>query len=62
MCQIQFNVCKGLRNKIHNKHWYEHVPEILETSIEGKISVLWNQQAQTDGTILNNVIICEMKK
>ena len=36
------------------KHWFEHVPESVETSQEGKEIVLWNQQVQTDRTIPNN--------
>jgi hypothetical protein len=32
----------------------EHVPKSAETSQEGKITVLWNQQVQTDRTIANN--------
>jgi hypothetical protein len=36
------------------KHWYDHVPISVETSNEGKVTVLWNQQVQTDRTIPNN--------
>jgi hypothetical protein len=36
------------------KHWYEHVPKSVETSQEGKVTILWNQQVQTDRTIRNN--------
>jgi len=36
------------------KHWYEHVPKLVETSQEGKVTILWNQQVQTDRTIPNN--------
>jgi hypothetical protein len=38
----------------HNKHWYQHVPKSLEASPEGKVIVLWNQQAQTLRTIPKN--------
>jgi hypothetical protein len=34
-------------------HCYEHVPKSVETSREGKITTLWNQQVQTDRSILN---------
>ena len=37
-----------------NKHWYEHVPKSVETSQGGKVTILWNQQVQTDRTIPNN--------
>jgi len=37
------------------KQWYEHIPKsVVTTSQEGKVTVLWNQQVQTDKTIHNN--------
>jgi len=30
------------------------VPKSVETSQGGKVTILWNQQIQTDGTIPNN--------
>jgi hypothetical protein len=36
------------------KHWYEHVPKLIETRQAGKVTILWNQQVQTDGTIPND--------
>ena len=36
------------------KHWYEHVSLSVETSQEGKVTILRNQQVQTDRTIPNN--------
>jgi hypothetical protein len=36
------------------KQGYEHVPKSIETSQEGKVTILWNQQVQTDRTIPNN--------
>ena len=36
------------------KHRYEHVPKSVETSQAGKVTVLWNQQVQTDRTVRNN--------
>jgi len=38
------------------------VPESVETSHGGKVTILWNQQIQTDRTIPNNkpnIIICD---
>jgi hypothetical protein len=35
------------------EHWYEHVLESVETSHEGKVTILWNQ-VKSDGTIPNN--------
>ena len=46
-------------------NWYEHVPKSVETSQGGKVTILWNQQVQTDRTIPNNkpdVIICDNEK
>ena len=36
------------------KHWYEHIPKSVETSQGDKVTLLWNQQVQTDITIHNN--------
>jgi len=33
---------------------YEHVPKSVETSQGIKVTVLWNQQVQTDRTVPNN--------
>jgi len=41
------------------------VPKSVETSQEGKVTILWNQQVQTDRTIPNNkpdIIICDNDK
>jgi hypothetical protein len=45
---------QGNRGRIRRKHCYEHVPKSVETSQEGKVTILWNQQIQTDRTIPNN--------
>jgi hypothetical protein len=39
---------------LDKKYWYERVPESVETSQEGKVTILWNQQEQTDRTIPNS--------
>jgi hypothetical protein len=39
---------------IGQKHWYEHVPKLVETGQGGNVTILWNQQVQTDRTIPNN--------
>ena len=47
------------------KHWYENVPKSVETSQGGKVTILWNQQVQTDRTIPNNkpdIIIRDTEK
>ena len=35
-------------------NWYEHVPKSVETSQGGKVTILWNEQIQTDRTGPNN--------
>ena len=41
--------------KYNNKnHWYERVPKSVDISQGGKVTILWNQQVQTDRTIPNN--------
>ena len=66
MCaQLHFNIFKEKGVKLNKKHWYEHVPKSVETSQAGKVTVLWNQQVQTDTTIPNNkshIIICDNEK
>jgi len=45
---------KGIGVQLDKKHRYEHVPKSVETSQAGKVTILWNQQVQTDRTIRNN--------
>jgi hypothetical protein len=52
--QLHFNICKETGVKLDKKHWYEHVPKSVETSRGGKVTILWNQQVQTDRTIPND--------
>jgi hypothetical protein len=47
--------------RLDKEHLYEHVPNSVETSHECMVTILWNQQLKTDGTIPNNkpdIIIC----
>ena len=52
--QLHFNICKVTGVQLDKKHWYEHAPKSVETSKGGKVTILWNQQVQTDRTIPNN--------
>jgi hypothetical protein len=52
--QLHFNICKETWVQLDKKHWSKHVPKSVETNQEGKVTILWNQQAQTDRTIPNN--------
>ena len=40
--------------QLDKKQWYEHVTKSLVTNQGGKVTILWNQQVQTDRTIPNN--------
>jgi hypothetical protein len=52
--QIHFNICKEIGMQLHKKHWYKHVPKSVVTNQGGKVTILWNQQVQTDRTVPNN--------
>jgi hypothetical protein len=52
--QPHLNICKEIRGTTGKKHWYEHVPISVETTQGGKVTILWNQQMQTDRTDPNN--------
>ena len=52
--QLHFNICKETGIQLDKKHWYELIPKSVETSQAGKVTILWNQQVQTDRTIPNN--------
>ena len=55
MCaQLHFIICKETAVQLDKKHRYEHVPKSVETSQGGKVTILWNQQVQTDRNIPNN--------
>jgi hypothetical protein len=52
--QIHFNICKEIWVQVDKKHWYEHIPNSVVTNQGGKVTILWNQQVQTDRTIPSN--------
>jgi hypothetical protein len=53
--QLHFNICKEIGVKLDKEQWYYvHVPELVETRKEGKVTISWNQQLQTNRTIPNN--------
>jgi hypothetical protein len=51
---VHFNICKEIGVQLDKKHWYEHVPKSVKTSQGGTVTILWNQQVQTDRTISSN--------
>ena len=48
--QIHFNICKEIGVQLDKKHWYEHVPNSVVTNQGGNVTILWNEQVQTDRT------------
>jgi len=52
--QLHLNIRKETGVQLYKKHWYEHVPKSVETSQGDKVTILWNQQVQTNRTIPNN--------
>jgi hypothetical protein len=44
----------GNRGATGIKHWYELVPNSVVTNQGDKVTILWNQQMQTDRTLPNN--------
>ena len=50
--QLHFNICKEIRVKL-DKHWYDHVPKWVQTSNEGKDTILWNQRVWIGRNIPN---------
>ena len=47
--KLHFNICKEI-----DKQRYDHVPKLVETCHEGKVTIVWNQQVRTDRTVPNN--------
>ena len=41
--QLHFNICKETGVNLDNEHWYEHVPELVETIREGKVTTSANR-------------------
>jgi hypothetical protein len=63
--QLHFNICKETGVQLDKKHCYEHVPKSVESSRGCKVTILWNQQVQTDRTIPNNkpyIVISDNEK
>jgi hypothetical protein len=51
---LHLSICKELGVKLDSELWYEHIPKSVETSQEGKVTILWDQQVQTDRTVPND--------
>jgi hypothetical protein len=42
--QQHFNICKEIGVKLDNEQWSDHTQKSVETSHEGKVTILCNQQ------------------
>jgi len=38
--QLHFNICKETGVKLDNEHWYDRVPKLVKTSLQGKVTTL----------------------
>jgi hypothetical protein len=47
-------MCKETGVQLDKNHWYENVPKSVELAQGGKVTILWNQQVQTDRGTPNN--------
>jgi hypothetical protein len=55
-CVLNYTaICKETGVRLDKVHWHEHVIKSVETSQESKVTILWNQQVQTDRTSPNNI-------
>jgi hypothetical protein len=52
--QLRFNICQELGVKLGNKHWYDHVPKLVEMSYEGKINQILEPASANHRTIPND--------
>jgi hypothetical protein len=62
---VHLSTGKETEAKLGKEQRHEHVPMLVEASYEVKVILLWNQQFQTDRTILSNkpdIIIRDNKK
>ena len=59
--QVHFDICKETGVKLDKEQWYEHAPKSVETSHEGKINTLGNQQVQTERASPRNTQHVECK-
>jgi hypothetical protein len=50
--QLHFTICKETGLKLDKEQWHERVSKLVETSHEGKVTILWNQQVNTDRTLI----------
>jgi len=51
--QLHFTMCNKIGVKWENRDWYEHVPKLVETRHETKVTTLWKKQVKAHRTIRN---------
>ena len=50
-CAFNYTVTYARKEvQLDNEHCCDHVPKLVETIREGKVTILWNQKMQTDRT------------
>jgi hypothetical protein len=54
MMMMMMMMIKEIVVKLDTEYWHERVPKSVERSHEAKVSILLNQQVQTDRAIPNN--------
>ena len=54
LISVYQTTCNETGVQLDKNHWYEHIPKYVEKGQGGKVTILWNQQVQTDRTIPNN--------
>jgi len=50
--QLHFNISKEIGVKLEHKHRYDPVTKSVETSHEGKVTVLWDQKCELTELLL----------
>jgi hypothetical protein len=65
-CELNYTLTHARKRvKLDNEHLYEHITKLVEISCEGEVTMLCNQEVQTDRTIHNNkpdIIILDNEK
>ena len=53
---MTFNIYKEIELKLDTEHWYEHAPKLVKTNHASTVTILWNQQVQTDRSIPYDIL------
>lgn len=52
--QVHFQLCKELGVKVGTEKWYQHQPERVMNSEDGKVTIIWDTQVRTDRNVGSN--------